>query len=183
MCFSRMNECIFAREGEFNTTINMSGVKSTFYLFTCSPAMLFYQWLGRNNWRISTRTLSSSRTPWREKCLTYLQQVLLDMLNAVPPNIRRVMWFQQNVPTAHYVRDVRNYLDITLTNRWIGRDCPVAWPPRMPDFSCPHFFMQGSTESAEGLVARLSASAGGVSDMPVVFRKFANQFFAIVRHA
>ncbi|GBM37894.1 hypothetical protein AVEN_193406-1 [Araneus ventricosus] len=42
------------------------------------------------------------------------------MLNDVPPHIQQVMWFQQDEAPAHYVRDVRNYLDITFLNRWIG---------------------------------------------------------------
>ncbi|GBL98233.1 hypothetical protein AVEN_174044-1 [Araneus ventricosus] len=61
-----------------------------------------------------------------EKYLTFLQQVLPDMLNDVTPHVRWIMWFQQDETPAHYVRDVRNHLDIAFPNRWIGRGGPVA---------------------------------------------------------
>jgi len=34
-------------------------------------------------------------------------------------------------------------LDATFPNRWIGRDGPTAWPPRLPDINPLHFFLWG----------------------------------------
>jgi hypothetical protein len=40
----------------------------------------------------------------------------------------------------------RHYLDATFQNRWLGRDCPIAWPPRSPDITPLDFFLWGSVK-------------------------------------
>ncbi|GFV38866.1 uncharacterized protein TNCV_2814821 [Trichonephila clavipes] len=69
------------------------------------------------------------------KYLVFLQEVLPELLTDVPAPIRRRMWFQQDRAPSHYARHVREHLDRTFPNRWIGRGGPVAWPPRSPDLS------------------------------------------------
>ncbi|GBN39691.1 hypothetical protein AVEN_129168-1 [Araneus ventricosus] len=114
------------------------------------------------------------------------------MLNDFPTHIRRVMWFQQDGAPAHYVRDVRNYLDITFPNQWIGRGGPVISPPCSPDLSCLDFLLWGHLkslvyetpiESAEELVARLSAAAGELRDLPVVSQEVRQSFLHVVPRA
>ncbi|GBM05154.1 hypothetical protein AVEN_197716-1 [Araneus ventricosus] len=187
------NECTFTREGAFNThnqhvwaDVNAHAT----YSHAHQRRFSINVWAGI----IGDHLLGPYLLPERlngGKYLTFLQQVLPDMLNDVPPHIRRVMWFQQDGAPAHYVRDVRNYLDITFPNRWIGRGGPVAWPPRSPDLSCLDFLLLGQLkslmyvtpiESAEELVARLLVAAGEVCDM-VFFRKFANPVFSVVPRA
>jgi hypothetical protein len=38
---------------------------------------------------------------------------------------------------------VRDYLDATFPNRWLGRDGPIAWPSRSPDITPLDFFLWG----------------------------------------
>jgi len=34
-------------------------------------------------------------------------------------------------------------LDAAFPNRWIGRDGPTPWPPRLPDITALDFFLRG----------------------------------------
>ena len=38
---------------------------------------------------------------------------------------------------------VREFLNETFPNRWIGRDGPIPWPPRSPDITPLDFFLWG----------------------------------------
>ncbi|GFV01333.1 uncharacterized protein TNCV_2125621 [Trichonephila clavipes] len=73
------------------------------------------------------------------KYLVFLQEVLPELLTDVPAPIRRRMCFQQDGAPSHYARHVREHLDRTFPNRWIGCGGPVAWPPRSPDLSSLDF--------------------------------------------
>ncbi|GFV60469.1 uncharacterized protein TNCV_3471041 [Trichonephila clavipes] len=42
---------------------------------------------------------------------------------------------QHDGAPAHFSGDVRNYLDVTFGQQWIGRGGPVRWPARSPDLS------------------------------------------------
>lgn len=69
---------------------------------------------------------------------------------------------------------------------------PVSYPQSSPDLSRLDLFLSGelkavlyetSIKYSQGLVSRLSATAGDVRYMSVVFfRKFANPFAAAVLH-
>ena len=63
------------------------------------------------------------------------------MITDVPPRIRRVMWFQQDGAPAHYAPEMRNYLNATFPNQWIGRGGPVPWSARSLDLSYLDFFL------------------------------------------
>ena len=52
-------------------------------------------------------------------------------------------YFQQDGAPAHYGRIVRDWLDTTFPNRWIGRRGPIEWPARSPDLTPPDFFLWG----------------------------------------
>ena len=79
-----------------------------------------------------------------QKCFIFFQQVLSDFLQYVPANVRDIMRFQHDKAPAHFSRNVRNYPDIALPNRWIGRGEPISWPPRTPDLSCIDIFFWDS---------------------------------------
>ena len=51
--------------------------------------------------------------------------------------------FQQDGAPPHWGSDVHRFLDVTFPNRWIGRDGPTPWPPRLPDITPLHFFLWG----------------------------------------
>lgn len=77
---------------------------------------------------------------------TYLD-LLTDQLPHLLENIhletRRRMFFQQDGAPPHFARIVRRFLDERYPNRWIGREGPIAWPPRSPDLTSLDFYLWG----------------------------------------
>jgi hypothetical protein len=55
-------------------------------------------------------------------------------------NLQPTEIFQQYGAPPHWGRIVRDYPDATFLNRWLGRDSPLAWPPRSPDIAPLGFF-------------------------------------------
>ena len=51
--------------------------------------------------------------------------------------------FQQDSAPPHFSIQVRENLNESLKNRWIGRARPIAWPPRSPDLSVLDFWLGG----------------------------------------
>lgn len=108
----------------------------------------------------------------------FLRDVLRGLLEDVPIQVRRRMWFQHDGAPAHFFRDVRQLLDEQYPNRWIGRGGPITWPARSPDLSPLDYFLWGTmkdliyttpVESEEDLVGRIAVAAGDVQEMPNVF--------------
>nr|CAH7726603.1 unnamed protein product [Callosobruchus chinensis] len=81
-----------------------------------------------------------------EVYLDFLQNHLPSLLEDVPLNIRREMWFQQDGCPAHYAHSVREYLDEEFPGRWIGRSGPISWPARSPDLNPLDFFYWGAVK-------------------------------------
>lgn len=50
------------------------------------------------------------------------------------------VYFQQDGAPPHFHRDVRNFLNISFPNKWIGRRGSVEYPPRSPDLTPLDFF-------------------------------------------
>ncbi|GBN59822.1 hypothetical protein AVEN_224639-1 [Araneus ventricosus] len=63
-------------------------------------------------------------------------------LYAVPQFPEGVI-FQQDGTPPHYGNIVRELLDSTFPQRWIGRGAVMAWPPRSPDITPLHFYLWG----------------------------------------
>lgn len=55
--------------------------------------------------------------------------------------------FQQDGAPPHYAHTVRQYLDNTFPDRWIGRRGAQEWPARSPDLSPLDFFLWGHLKS------------------------------------
>jgi hypothetical protein len=72
--------------------------------------------------------------------LGFLRHILPELLEDIPLGARRRMWFQHDGAPPHFSIDVRNHLNMTFRNRWIGRGGPVQWPPRSPDMTSLDFF-------------------------------------------
>ena len=53
------------------------------------------------------------------------------------------MYFQHDGVPPHYTRHVREYLNESIPNRWLGRGGPVAWPPRSPDLTPLDYYLFG----------------------------------------
>ncbi|GFV76758.1 DUF4817 domain-containing protein [Trichonephila clavipes] len=64
--------------------------------------------------------------------LIFWEQVLPELLDSahVTAATRTSMWFQRDGAPANFSISVRNLLDATCGERWIGRGGPVHWPPR-----------------------------------------------------
>ncbi|GBN14641.1 hypothetical protein AVEN_39551-1 [Araneus ventricosus] len=77
---------------------------------------------------------------------TVTKEVYLDMLQlfAIPQisHIPDIFWQQDGAP-PHWGKIVRSYLDTQFPQRWIGRDGPLACPPRSPDLTPLDFFLWG----------------------------------------
>jgi hypothetical protein len=72
--------------------------------------------------------------------LNFLQNELSVLLDDVPLQVRRDMWYLHDGAPAHSARAVKNWLNANLENRWIGRNGPVLWPARSPDLNSRDFF-------------------------------------------
>jgi hypothetical protein len=102
------------------------------------------------------------------------QEILPELLEVVPLDVRRKMWFQHvGVPT-HFT-NVREYLDKTFGNRWIEGGGPTTWPPRSPDLTLSDFFLWGymqglvyetPVETQHDLVATIAVAAATIREMP-----------------
>ncbi|GFW35264.1 uncharacterized protein TNCV_3004221 [Trichonephila clavipes] len=77
--------------------------------------------------------------------LISLEQVLPELLDSAHVTAATLtsMWFQQDGAPAHFSISVRNHLDATCGERWIGRGGPVHRPPRSSDLSCLDYFFWG----------------------------------------
>lgn len=110
--------------------------------------------------------------------LTFLRNILPELLEEVPIFVRQRMWYQCDGAPAHFSVTVRQFLDEKYPNHWIGRGGPVHWPARSPDLSPLDFCLWGHlkslvystpVESEEDLVARILAACQMVQDMPGIF--------------
>lgn len=80
--------------------------------------------------------------------------------------------YQQDGAPPHYAREVRQYLDETFANKWIGRRGAYEWPPRSPDLTPMDFFLWGHIktilyrtppQSLEDLKVRIQAACKEIS--------------------
>jgi len=108
-----------------------------------------------------------------QQYVSFLRETLPLLLDDVPLDVRRRMWFQHDGAPAHSTRDVRQYLNETFGNRWIGRYGPVTWPPRSPDLTPLDFYLWGHmktlvyetpVQSEMDLVARVAVAAGDIAE-------------------
>src|SRR5207245_994784 len=58
------------------------------------------------------------------------------------PGFDNFYWMQDGAP-PHYSTSVRNFLTETFNEKWIGRQGPIAWPPRSPDLTVCDFWLWG----------------------------------------
>lgn len=75
--------------------------------------------------------------------LDFLRDELPPLLENVPLELRRGMYLQMDGCPAHYAAIVRQFLDETYPNHWIGRRGPIAWPARSPDMTPLDYYLWG----------------------------------------
>ena len=78
-----------------------------------------------------------------DRYIQFLQHELPVLLEDIPLQTRREMWYQHDGCPAHSARRATACVENTFPNRWIGRGGPVKWPARSPDFSPLDFFLWG----------------------------------------
>lgn len=78
-----------------------------------------------------------------ERYLHFLQNDFFNVIEDIPLDLRRNMYFQQDGAPAHSTVEVRNFLDHLFPHRWIGRFSENPWPPRSPDLTPCDFFLWG----------------------------------------
>lgn len=62
--------------------------------------------------------------------LDFLENVLPNLMEDIPLDVRQNMFFQHDGYPAHYALAVHQYLDATFPDPWIGRGSLFRWPPR-----------------------------------------------------
>ena len=82
-----------------------------------------------------------------QNCLDFLQNGLPEQLEDAPLATRIAMPFQHDGAPSHYTRLVMQHLNDTFSNRWIGRDSTINWPPRSPDLTPLGFCFWGWMKS------------------------------------
>ncbi|GFT32354.1 transposase-like protein [Trichonephila clavipes] len=183
-----LKECDFAprqafsqREGIFNTHNSHSWAAANPHVTRTRAAqdrLLVNVWAGiLGDHLIGPYILPDRLTGSRY--LIFLEQVLPELLDSAhfTAATRTSMWFQQDGAPAHFSISVRNHLDATCGERWIGHGGPVHGPPRSPDHSCLDYFFWGQMKSlvyetpvnsAEELEERISAAAGEIRNTPEI---------------
>ena len=51
--------------------------------------------------------------------------------------------FQKDGAPSHWGLHVCEFLNKTFSDRWIGRDGPISWPPHSPEITLLDFFLWG----------------------------------------
>lgn len=75
--------------------------------------------------------------------LEFLENELPRLLEILPLNVRRNMWWQQDGAAPHRADPVIEYLNNAFEGRWIGLRGPVYWPPFSPDMTACDFYLWG----------------------------------------
>lgn len=108
----------------------------------------------------------------------FLRDILPELMEDIPLEVRRNMWFQHDGAPPHFSNNVRDFLNDTYGRRWIGRGGPVNWPPRSPDLTPLDFFVWGHMKTLVysspildemDLVARVVEAAGCIKENANVF--------------
>lgn len=113
--------------------------------------------------------------------LDFLQNDLPALLDNVPLNVRRDLYFMHDGAPPHFRVTVRDHLNLVFPNRWIGRGGPIAWPPRSPDCTPLDFFLWGyvkalvydvgSVPTAEVLRQRITDAFQVVRNTPGILER------------
>lgn len=82
-----------------------------------------------------------------EKYEHFLEHHLFELLENIPLDRRRDMYFQQDGAPPHHARRITDRLNATFGANWIGRAGPVHWPARSPDLTPLDFFLWGYVKS------------------------------------
>jgi len=91
----------------------------------------------------------------------------------LPDEIRNNMLFQHDGAPAHSSRRIREELDRTYPDSWIGRGGPIHWPAQSPDLTPLDYFLWGHlknfiyknlVETEEEMIAELHSAFATVDE-------------------
>jgi len=74
---------------------------------------------------------------------SFLQNELPALLENVPLQTRRQMYYQHDGAPPHFSQDVRQYLNHKFPNRWLDRGGAQNWPPHSPYLDPLDYHMWG----------------------------------------
>jgi hypothetical protein len=85
--------------------------------------------------------------------------------------------------SAHCIRSVRDVLNNTYHDVWIGRGGSTAWPPRSPDFNPLNFYLWGHLKTIvyAAPVDNEPSHCGCLSDHPNYSSIFAQMHLSVMR--
>ena len=89
----------------------------------------------------------------RQVYANFLQNVLPQLMEDVPLHVRMNMWMQHDGAPPHYALFPRQVMNEIFDEKWIGRGGPVAWPPRLPELTSPHYILWGFLKERVMVVA------------------------------
>lgn len=72
-----------------------------------------------------------------------LRNQIVSAIQALKGDDFQNTWLQQDGASAHYGVNVRQYLNETFFDRWIGIRGTVEWAPRSPDLTPLDYFLWG----------------------------------------
>ena len=117
------DEACVTCDGVFNSdNLHMMQNDNPHAVFMCGLLYIF------NNCLVELYLLPSRLTG--DMYPVFLREMLSNLVEDVPLPICRRMWFQQDGAPSYFSRIMRQHLDNTLANRWIGRNGPVTWPTK-----------------------------------------------------
>lgn len=118
--------------------------------------------------------------------LEILNTFVLPFLNALEPEVRRNLFWQQDGCPAHCTLLVRQWLNEHFGERWIGRFGPVHYPARSPDLTPMDYFLWGVLKQKvyendlphdrEVLKARIRDGINEINNQPATIRKVYSEF-------
>lgn len=79
--------------------------------------------------------------PKGEEYLEFLKNDLTLILRDIPLGLQQCMWFMHDGAPWHSYQPVKDHLNRHFSNRWIGKDGPVAWPPYSCDLNPIDFYV------------------------------------------
>jgi len=77
----------------------------------------------------------------------FLRHEIPGLLEDIPLMIRSQLYFQHDGAPPLYTRRVREFLNESFPNRWLGFGGPIPWLPRSPYLTLLDYYLWGHTKT------------------------------------
>lgn len=117
--------------------------------------------------------------------LNFLQNELPILMEDLPLDLRRRIWFMHDGAPSHYDRHVQDHLNNVFPGQWIGRGSNHPWPPRSPDLNPLDFSIWGQmkqlvyhhqSNTRAQLLVRIREAAEHIRNNPDLFFRIKQNF-------